>query len=90
MDLVFGRVFSIFFKNPDDNFKLIFLEDSTLDNTEVTEISELLVEEEGAGGFKELPSQTNASFDHTMSDLIPLQRIAISVRHKKHRDSKTG
>ena len=45
MDLVFGRVFSIFLKNPNDNFKLIFLEDSTLDNTEVTEISELLVEE---------------------------------------------
>ena len=77
MDFVFGCVFFFFcfFQNPDVNFKLNFEGDSTSDDTEGTEISDL-------------PSPTNEPLEHTMSNQIPLQRIAMSVRHKKHRGSK--
>ena len=65
-----------------------FLGDSTSDDTEGSEISELLGEEEDADGSGDLPSPTNEPLEHTMSNQIPLQRIAMSVRHKKHRGSK--
>ena len=78
----------VFFKNPDDDFKLNFEGDSTSDDTEGTEISELLGEEEDADGSGDLHSPTNEPLEHTMSNQIPLQRIAMSVRHKKHRGSK--
>ena len=90
MDFVFGCVFFFFcfFQNPDVNFKLNFEGDSTSDDTEGTEINELLGEEEDAEGCGDLPSPTNEPLEHTMSNQIPLQRIAMSVRHKKHWGSK--
>ena len=42
--------FQCFLKNPNGNFKLNVLENSTLDHTEGAEFSELLGEEEGAEG----------------------------------------
>ena len=80
----FWTCFQYFFKNPFDNFKLIFSEDSTLDDTEGTEISELMGEEEGAEGSGDLPSSMNVPLTHTTSYLIPLQRIAMLEQHKKH------
>ena len=80
----FWTCFQYFFKNPSDNFKLIFSKDSTLDDTEGTEISELMGEEEGAEGSGDLPSSMNVPLKHTTSYLIPLQRIAMLEQHKKH------
>jgi len=68
--------------------------DSISDDTESTADSELgpELEEEEAEGGGEAPSPTcpngNDPLEPTMSNQIPLQRIAMSVRHKKNRGSK--
>ena len=74
------------------------LGDSVSDKTESTALDSLSqdLEEEDMMGEKEqgdeTPSPTsepvNEPLSERMSNQIPLQRLAMSVRHKKHRGSK--